>query len=214
MRRKFRASKEYAAFILQKRQMAFNKVKQLIDQILEPQKWGFQESYRDVSAGKLFSVIYDSQWCRIRFDETSAARQWGRNDLTIDYGRLHAPNDERSFIWEGERRWAWWGEWYTTLSFLEGIPPQKAVEYPKPDFIQPYWEKVLQAEDGNAEAVLRMERAIWEHYGVRLFEVFDLRRPDLWELFEKYVEECYQIQKTKGWRWPIDDLLPPPWKIC
>jgi hypothetical protein len=35
---------------------------------------------------------------------------------------------------------------------------------------------------------------IWEHYGQRLFELFDLRRPDLWEKYSSFVIQVYDLK--------------------
>ncbi len=212
--------KENNGYFDRKKQEGFGVLKELIEQVLEPQKYGFKKSCLHVFAYGKFSVIYNSQWCRVRLTETSAERWAQRPNLFIDYGRLHAPNPDNpntlrdQIVWNGEKCTAWWGEIDKLVSFLDGISPQKAaLEQAEPDFLKPYWKSVLQTQDGNIEETLRMHRAVWERYGVHFFELFDLRRPDLWKRFRTYLEEYY---KAMGWKQPPPEQypFPPPWRIC
>jgi hypothetical protein len=53
-----------------------------------------------------------------------------------------------------------------------------------------------------------MHKAIWQYYGKRLFELFDLRQPDLWQEYREFLKEVYDI---KG-RNPA--IKPPMDKVC
>ena len=198
---------------LKKRQESFDKVKEWIDQILEPQKYGFKESYQHI-ANKPLYIIYDSQWCRVRFSEAPGDRWAQKPNIYIRYGRLHAPNSGGTINWRGKECLPWWNGIFKTVSFLEGIPPKEyAQEHLKPDFLELYWGKVLQTKDGNAKEMLELHRAVWKHYEKRLFELFDLRHPKLWNHFREYVKEYY---KFSGWKQlPYEQYpFPAPWEIC
>lgn len=42
-----------------------------------------------------------------------------------------------------------------------------------------------------------MHASFWEHYGQRLFELFDLRRPDLWDEYTRFVVEYRRLDGRK-----------------
>ena len=44
------------------------------------------------------------------------------------------------------------------------------------------------------EWTAEMHKAIWQYYGNRLFELFDLRRPDLWQQYREFLKEVYDIK--------------------
>jgi hypothetical protein len=69
-------------------------------------------------------LIYDSEWCRI-------ALVWGGwdygsgNSISMYYGRLHAPNESATMIWNGEECHAWHDFDYA-LHLLDGRSPAQA----------------------------------------------------------------------------------------
>ena len=208
-------SDSFKKYIIAKRQKSFDEAQEMIKRILEPKKWGFRESYREVIYEYPFQVNYDSQWCRISFVRTSSGRWKKGISLSVHYGRLHVPNNLPTLLeWRKSECRPWFSEWYILLPFLEGVSPEKAgKEHWKPDFIYPYIENVPKTEDGNAERRLKRERAVWDCYGTDLFEVFDVRQPELWERFKKYIQAYYDAQ---GWKQPPREKypLPPPWELC
>ena len=50
----------------------------------------------------------------------------------------------------------------------------------------------LQAEY-HPKYVVVLQSAVWKHYGQKLFDLFDLRHPDLWEEYRKFLEEYYKL---------------------
>ncbi len=54
-----------------------------------------------------------------------------------------------------------------------------------------------------------MHAIIWEKYGYRLFELFDLRRPDLWEKYSVFIKQVYDIRGFKHYGYGV-----PHEKIC
>src|SRR5215211_5380115 len=168
--------------------------------------WGFKESYRSAKSGNL---IYDSEWCRINLI-------WGGwdygtgNRMHIRYGRLHAPNEETTIIWNNEECRCWHRVEHA-LHFLDERAPAEAarLNYSHP-LTSPFHEEEFQQKFNRRqpEWLAQMHAAIWQHYGKRFFELFDLRRPDLWEKYRQFLKEVYDI---KG-RSPR--IKPSPDKVC
>ena len=170
--------------------------------------WGFKESYRSAKSGNL---IYDSEWCRVNLIWGG----WdysGGNSMSIYYGRLHAPNEETTILWNGEACHCW-HRIELALHFLDGQPPEGAS---KRMYTHSLIEQYKQSEQGKSlsgqrrqpEWLARMHVSIWQHYDKRFFELFDLRRPDLWKAYQQFLKEIYDI---KG-RSPR--IKPPLDKVC
>jgi hypothetical protein len=170
--------------------------------------WGFIESYRSDRLGRL---IYNSEWCRISF-------LWGGwdyrggNNIHIRYGRLHAPNEKATMIWNGEECHCW-HDFDHALHFLDGRTPEYTS---KKLYSHSLIEKYKQSDLGQSltgkrsqpEWLTRMHATVWEHYGERFFELFDLRLPDLWDRYREFLKEYYDIEG----RFP--EIKPPLDKVC
>ena len=50
--------------------------------------------------------------------------------------------------------------------------------------------------------------AIWKHYGNHFFEIFDLRKPDVWEKYQMYIKEFYDLKGRRA------NTVPPLDKVC
>lgn len=166
--------------------------------------WGFVESFRSKS-----KVIYDSEWCRVNL----VWGGWdpvGGNSISIYYGRLYAPNDTATMVWDGEDCNVW-HDLNLVLYFLDGTLPASAVSmkashhlidrYFEEEFLKTYHRR-------QPEWLMRMHMDIWDHYGVRLFELFDLRQADVWRQYRVFLKEYYDI---KGRRQSITPSLD---KVC
>lgn len=190
----------------------------LAQEFLPLKKWGFRESARRGSWPKVVSlwpgVIYDSEWCRVLLLWEGWEMYTG-NSIRILYGRLHASDDRATMIWNGEECYCWHGLGgiAAAYDFLDGLSPQESAS--RKDFSRiigqlrqsDLWQG-LAGQRRDPELAVRMGAAVWEHYGLRLFELFDLRRPDLWEQYRQFVREVYDI---KG-RSP--NIKPSPDKVC
>jgi hypothetical protein len=170
--------------------------------------WGFTESYRSVKAGIL---IYNSEWCRLNL----AWEGWdsgGGNTISIYYGRLHAPNEETTMIWNGEECNCW-HRFELALHFLDRRMPEDAS---KTIYTHPLIHQFKSSELGQSltgkrrqpEWLAQLHVTIWRHYGKRFFELFDLRRPDLWQQYRQFLKEVYDIEG----RFP--EIEPPMDKVC
>ena len=191
---------------------------QLLEQFLDFKRWGFIKSYSHIAEDRSIIVIYNSEWCRVSFSVGGGDRYGGR-EMGVSYGRLHASNYRGTIIWKGEECWCW-HRVYDALYFLDELSPQEAVDQLR---IHKQWphiaEQFRQSEIGLSlvksrpykwiEWNIRLHAAIWSHYGQKLFELYDLRQPDLWEQFVLFNKECYRI---KGYK-PVAGF-PGSDKIC
>ena len=164
----------------------------LLEGILDFKKWGFQQTYTHIVPGFLPHIIYDSELCRVQFSYTGGDYQ--RYIIKIYYGRLHASNDKFKMTWNGVdcRCWHYVNN---ALNFLDGLSPQEAINQ-SPHVIESYKQSELGRKlerDNEVEWMIRMHSSIWEHYGERLFEIYDFRKPDLWERYTMFQREYSKL---------------------
>jgi hypothetical protein len=186
--------------------------------------WGLIESYSKFSPGHI-RVIYDSEWGRIKFRYRHGhylVKAPKMDEFSIDYGRLHAPDDQADMIWQGQKCNCWHNN-RLALFFLDGFAPQDVVQREKEgswhcdveaDFRQSEFGKQLIENKLWAEIWIQSEAVIWQHYGQRLFEVFDLRRPDLWDAYSEFHGEYHRLKGTVPPSERIAHLVAPQTQIC
>lgn len=166
---------------------------------------GFKESYQSVKPAK---VIYDAEWCRISL--IWGGWDYAGNSIHIRYGRLHAPSEKTIMTWNSEECRCWHDFDYA-LHFLDKKTAADAakLDYSHPITV-PFYDEEFQKKFNRRqpEWLAQMHTTIWRHYGKRFFELFDLRRPDLWEEYRQFLKEVYDI---KG-RSPR--IKPPLDKVC
>lgn len=175
---------------------------------LDLTRWGFKESYRSSESGKL---IYDSERCRVDF-VWGGWDPLGGNSISIYYGRLHAPNEKAIMIWNGEECYCW-HRFELALHFLDRLTPLDASktiythnvikQYKQSDLGQSLTGKRCQPE-----WLVQMHATVWKSYAPRLFELFDLRRPDLWKQYQQFLKEVYDIKGRSS------SVKPPLDKVC
>ncbi len=154
-------------------------------------------------------IIYDSQWCRVKFYKESEMHD---DHIHVYYGRLHAVNDSWTMIWQGKDHYCWYGhaETQDILKFLDGLTPQEAYNSSwghQHENWRPYglFQKSTaadQAGNDNVEGVLNTHANIWQTYQERFFEVFDLRHPEVWNRYIEFLRKIFMIEnaeyKSKG----------------
>jgi hypothetical protein len=168
--------------------------------------WGFKESYHSTKSKKM---IYDSEWCRVKL-VWGGWDYGGGNSISVYYGRLHAPNEESTMISNGEECHCW-HDFDLALHFLDDRTTADAARLHYSHSITDifYEEKFRQEyRRRQPEWLARMHAAIWRHYGKRFFELFDLRRPDLWQQYQKFLKEVYDIEGR------IPEIEPAMDKVC
>jgi hypothetical protein len=167
---------------------------------------GFKESYRSTTLGKL---IHDSERCRLSLI-------WGGwdpadgNSVHIRYGRLHALNEKETMLWNEEECRCWHRVEYA-LHFLDGRALAEVAKLNYSHFItSSFYQKDMQQkfERRQPEWLAEMHLTIWKHYGSRLFDLFDLRHPDLWQQYRQFLQAVYDIAGRK----PRPG--PPMDKVC
>ena len=112
--------------------------------------------------------------------------------------------------WNGEECYAW-HEFEYPLHFLDGRSPMDAstMEFSHP-LMNKYYEEEISQEfhRRQPEWLMIMHKEVWDHYGKRFFELFDLRRPDLWEQYRGFLKEFYDIKGR------IPYIKPSMDKVC
>ncbi len=181
-------------------------MRRIAQDLLDTSSWGFKETYQSVESQEL---IFDSQFCRINLI-WGGWEQSGGNSMYIRYGRLHAAERQRTMLWQGEECHCW-HDIDHPLNLLDGKLPADVVQrFASHPVTDPFYEKEvrLQFQRRQPEWLAAMHLAIWKHYGNRFFEIFDLRRPDLWEKYQLFLKEFYDL---KGRR---PDTVPSLDKVC
>lgn len=181
---------------------------QLAHEYLPLDYWGFKESYSSKSDE---CVIFDSQWCRIKF-VWSGWEMYGGNTISIYYGRHHASNNHATLTWAGVECYCWHREELALHLLDVHKPVDVAAMTNSHPIIQEYRQSKLGQSLGNKrrqpEWLMQLMSVVWKQYAPQLFEVFDMRRPDLWDQYQKFLKEVYDI---KG-RSP--NIVPPLDHVC
>jgi hypothetical protein len=189
-------------------------VLKLIEGNLDIKRWGFRLAFTNFTKARNITAIYNSEWCRLSF-MFSYMRYPDADELSVDYGRLHAPNEAAFMEWNGEECRCWHNA-LVPLRFLDGLTPtgaykQVMVDKKVPIVVRNFIEssqgkKLIDEYPPKHEIVLH--NTLWKHYGKRLFELFDLRRPDLWEEYRKFTSEYHSLLGMKS-------IFGPPYEnVC
>lgn len=189
-------------------------IKMLIEDTLDFERWDFKLSYSDFSKMSNQEIIYDSPSCRISFT-FYRERLPIYDELRIYYGRLHATNDGTFMEWQGKKCHCW-HNFIKPLMFLDGLSPQIATKHDKMGKHAPKVVDEFSSSDIGIKLIkeyppkyaLALEKVIWKNYGQRLFDLFDLRKPELWDQYKRFLQEYYQITGEKS-------LYGPPYEnVC
>lgn len=161
--------------------------------ILPVAKWGFNRSIPCLNGHILDS---DSCSCRVKF-ELSGRDYYPLTATNIYYGRQHAPDDERYLEWNGKKCLCWHSNIQIVLAFIDGVPAQQLVDIDKYTEIWNSRLDILKVDyppEGHLEYPLRLHAKIWEHYGDKLFSVFDLRKTQLWEQYSEFSDKYHELR--------------------
>jgi hypothetical protein len=174
-------------------------------------RWGFQMIYSGPVPNTHPTIVYESKICRVRFIWEVRNDERVRSETArILYGRLHAPIFQSVMDWNGEKCHCWHNV-DKALSFLDGLTPQEAKNTRSPVFMWDFYEANKNRGWRDAEREARMQAAVWEHYGQKLFNIFDLNRLDLWEQYVDFINGYYSLSKIKR---VGNSENPPLYKIC
>ncbi len=182
-----------------------------IEDCFNLKRWDFQMIYSGSVPNTHPTIVYESEICRVRFIWEVRNDERVRTETTrILYGRLHAPIFQEVMEWNGEKCYCW-HDVDEALKFLDGLTPQEARKDTKsPIFMWSFYQANKNRVWRQAEFEARKHAVVWEHYGKRLFDIFDLNHPDLWQQYVDFVKEYHSI----GLMWPGNFEYPPLYKIC
>lgn len=171
----------------------------MVEDNLDVKRWNFNLTFKKFVKTNSIKIVYRSNKCQIKF-LFSRQRLPQYDELTILYGRSHAPNEDPFMMWEGQQCNCW-HHYLDPLRFLDGLTPHGAMEQVKvlkqlPIVVRGFREsdlgKKLIAEYPPKSAIV-LQSVIWKHYGQRLFDLFDLQKPDLWQGYQKFLREYYGL---------------------
>lgn len=189
------------------RKKEYTELIELIERCLDFQRWGFKRTYSSPLDIPFPYIIYDSQWCRVRFTHLGGDYPGQWSEMAVYYGRLHATHDDSFMIWDEEKCWCWHSIKEYALNFVDGLSPEEAIKMKyKPRVMKQFqqsgtWESITHIP----ERIARTHAVTWEHYGQRLFELFDLCRPDLWRRYRSF------LTKARVWKMRItNEKIPSP----
>lgn len=113
-------------------------------------------------------------------------------------------------LWQGEECRCWHCIEHA-LHFLDGRAPTDVarLRYSHPT-LDPFYEEDVQKRyhRRQLEWLAEMQVTIWNQYGQDLFNLFDLRRPELRQRYQKFLKDVYDIQGRDS------DIKPPMDKVC
>ena len=193
-----------------------------LEEHLDFDRWGFKLSHYAYSERlRTTSVIYDNPLCGVMFDLYNVGHFPDEDELHAMYGRHHALNDDLTMPYEGEECFCWHYSIRYPVQFLEGISPQEIISHREeiggillPSVLAELRQtndfKTLMREFSPKAAVIE-EALIWDRYGERFFQLFDLRRPELWQEYRRYLKECYRLKPSIH---IPGDTSPLPYKVC
>ena len=168
---------------------------ELVERCMHFEKWGFKLSYSSSTDIPFPYVIYNSEWCRVKFLHFGGDYPGQWREMKITYGRFHADNEESFMIWNDEVCWCWHHIHVYSLNFLDGLSPEEAVEHKyKPQVMHEFRESEISKTVRGPEWVAKNHLTTWEYYGQRLFELFDLRRPDLWDEYRTFLTKVKALE--------------------
>ena len=194
------------------------KILEAIGKYLKPENRGFKLVFTGVLPLSTPSIHYESAQCKMRINYTRD-RPYEDIEIHISYRRQHAPFDKRVIEWNNKRCICWHSlESGVLLNFLDGLSPADIVnkEFRVPRLLKIFSDANRITTWGRAEYLARKHAFLWEHYGQRLFNLFDLNYPDLWQAYTRFLEEYYahydeSIRRRKLVAIPFD---PPRHHVC
>jgi hypothetical protein len=184
-----------------------------LENYIDFERWGFHISHVKPMYGP---IIFESSMCRIL---CRLSMERDGDEISISYGRVHAPNDDAIIEWNGQRCLPWHNLWVIHITeFLEGFSAAEVSERRRKGMDTPERIAFLQTDLGRVlrrpEWGIALEAFIWKRYGERLFSLFDLRQPHRWEELRGFVRQCYELRPGPENRGAEKLFGIPPWQIC
>ena len=197
----------------------YRELVELVERCMDFQQWGFIRTYSSSTSISFPYVIYDSEWCRVKFLHYGGDYPGQWSEMNVYYGRLHAENEEDLMIWNDEVCWCWHNTNRYALKFLDGLSPKEIVEGKNELHVMRKFRKSKIGKTvSGPEWTARKHMAFWNYYGQRLFELFDLRRPELWEQYRSFLTQVSIVEDENNKKNKIPPIKfpghPEIYEVC
>jgi len=191
----------------------FQKLIRNLEDWLDFKRWGFKLTYSNPAANvPIYYIVYQSEQCKVRI-RWEQDRPYESPKIYVNYGRNHAPPEESIMMWNGEKHWCW-HEVEKAINFLDGLSPTEANKTFVPQVVKDFSQSSKGYGLDQPEYMARKNAYIWERYGQRIFNLFDIHQTDLWNQYVEFIRECGRISeeeaKSQGHAWVFAEL----YKVC
>jgi len=184
----------------------FPKYNELLVECFDFDRWGFRMIFSGDVPQSHPSIVYESEYCRVKFMWEIPDERDSSEITYILYGRQHAPVLQETMMWNSESCRCW-HDINLALNFLDHAAPKDALR--NATLLKDFYNNNKYKGWRKSEMRARSHAAAWEYYGQSLFDLFDLRRPDLWRNYADFIKEFYEQTIT----WP-DHSITPLYKVC
>ncbi len=192
----------------------FPKILQEIEKNLRPNDHGFELIHVGAVPNSLPSILYQSKQCKLRI-QSLRDRPHDGIELYVHYGRLHAPLDKDVIEWNNDKCYCWHsllnGQ---VLNFLDGVSP---IDLVSGDYVTPRGYKEFSESNKEAKwwsppkSLSKRHAFLWKYYGQRLFNLFDLNYPNLWDDYRNFLKDYYKQYNEK---FSAHSYNPPRYNVC
>jgi len=199
-----------------------------IERQLDFDRWGFRLAYAGARPTASVVLVYESPKCRVQFGYVrgrftrpqARVGEGAEEEASYGYGRLHAPDTDDTLTIDGKKCVAWHHP-ALLLNYLEYRNGRASLdEIAAMPVVSPGKDKIAHEADPRGPST-RLEiwaariAVTWERCAPELFELLDLRRPELWEGYRRFRQDLWEAIKSRKFATMGDraqasiDLLSP-----
>ena len=187
--------------------------KEAIERYIDFRHWGFRLGYAGARPTADVILVYQSPLCRVRIgyargrDAAREARlgQGVEEEAFYEYGRLHAPDSEDTLTIDGKKSVAWhypplllnYLEYRDGRASLDEVAAAPQLPLAKDKIRQ---EAQARGPSTWPETWAARIAVTWDLYGEHLFEVLDVRRPELWEGYRTFRKVLWEAIKKREYQ--------------
>jgi len=181
-----------------------------IERQLDFDRWGFRLAYAGARPTASVVLVYESPKCRVQFGYVrgrftrpqARVGEGAEEEASYGYGRLHAPDEEDTVTIDGKEYVAWHYP-PDLMNYLEYRNRRFSLEQvaaaPQLPLV---WREIKEEQErkqiGNRlEAWAARIALSWERYAPELFDILDLRRPELWEGYRRFRQDLWEAIKSR-----------------
>jgi len=181
-----------------------------IERQVDFDRWGFRLAYAGTMPMTDVVLVYESSKCRMRFGFSRGQYTTGKDKVGegmedhvfYGYGRLHAPDTDDTLTIDGKKCVAWHHP-ALLLNYLEYRNGRASLdEIAAMPVVSPGKDKIAHEADPRGPST-RLEiwaariAVTWERCAPELFELLDLRRPELWEGYRRFRQDLWEAIKSR-----------------